>query len=346
MNRGINVKTIAAAAAVALTVACGSQPAPQQAAPPPAPKVATPAERAAWYQACWKLFNDKSWDAFKACYADSAESEQIDSGQPVARGADAVIASAKEFTTAFPDVKGTGELVFVHGDDVIGVYTLNGTHTGPLAGPGGKSIPATNKKVGYVMAHGIQTDATGAKVVKEYIYADNGTVMAQLGLSPAPARPVKDGGPAAPMVIVSSGADLESKNVAAFRGGVDAFNKHDTKGVADYNAPDAVYHDMTQPKDMDGKGNEAMLKEFIKAFPDCHLTINSLWGAGDYVVARGVFEGTNTGNSPSMGIRKPTGKAARMQFIEFTRYDGGKIKEDWLFFDGMAFATQLGLAGN
>lgn len=44
-----------------------------------------------------------------------------------------------------------------------------------------------------------------------------------------------------------------------------------------------------------------------------------------------------------MGITKPTGKAAKVRFLEITRIENGKIKEDWLVFDSLALATQLGL---
>lgn len=350
MIRLTGLKIVGAAVAAMTVVACSAQPAPPAVAEapsaPPAPKVLTGAERAAWYQECWTHFNNKSWPALKACYTETAESDQIDSGMPVAKGADAVIKSAQDFAAAFPDIKGTGQMVFVHGDDVVGVYLLNGTHAGPLPGPGGKAIPATNKKIGYSMVHVMQLDSTGAKGTKESMYADGGTLMAQIGLNPAPARPVMEGGPASPTVVVSTGSETETKNVAAFRAGADAFNKHDVKELASYNAPDAVFHDMTQPKDMDAKGNVAMIGQFFKAFPDCRLTIDSSWGAGDYVVSRGVFEGTNKGAAPAMGITKATGKPVRSQFIEITRMDGGKVKEDWLFFDSMAFAGQLGLLAN
>ena len=76
------------------------------------------------------------------------------------------------------------------------------------------------------------------------------------------------------------------------------------------------------------------------------LTVDAVWGAGDYIAARGIFEGTNTGASPSMGIKKATGKPVQSHFLEISKYENGKIKEDWLIFDSMAFAAQLGLLGS
>jgi len=337
------------AALVAISVACGGGQSQQQAAPaataPAAPKVLTAAGRATWYQGCWAHFNNKAWDQFKACYADTVESDQVDSGQPVGKGIDAVLASTKMLTGAFPDMKGTGELILINGDTIVSVYLLNGTHTGPLAGPGGQSIPATNKSIGYLQAHLAQTDSTGGKAVKEEFYSDSGTMMAQLGLSHAPARPVMTSATAAPKVVAAAGTPAEMSNAEASRVQMAAFNSHDARGVDAYNAPDAVFHEMAMPKDQTAKESLAGTRDMFKAFPDAKLAATSIWGAGDYVVAVGRFEGTNKGPMAAMGIKKATGKSVSVRYLDITRWESGKTKEEWLFYDGMAFATQLGIVG-
>jgi len=352
----VEARTIARAAAalvtstiVAASVACGGGQSQQQATSaamaPPAPKVLTAAERASWYQDCWAQFNNKAWDQFKACYADTVESDQVDSGQPVAKGIDAMLANTKMFTGAFPDMKGTGQLILVNGDTIAGVYLISGTHTGPLAGPGGPSIPATNKPIGYLQAHLAQTDSTGGKAVKEEFYADSGTMLAQLGLSPGPARPVMTSTTAAPKVVVAAGTPAEISNVEAARAQMAAFSSHDAKGVDAYNASDAVFHEMAMPKDQTAKESLAGTLDMFKAFPDAKLVPLSIWGAGDYVVVVGRFEGTNKGPMAAMGIKKATGKSVSVRFLDITRWESGKIKEDRLFYDGMAFAGQLGMMG-
>jgi predicted ester cyclase len=334
---------------VAATVACGGGPSQQQAAPaaaaPPAPKVLTAAERATWYQDCWTQFNNKAWDPFKGCYADTVESDQVDSGQPAAKGIEALLASTKMITGTFPDMKGTGELILINGDTIVSVYVINATHTGALTGPGGQSIPATNKPIGYLQAHLAQTDATGGKVVKEEFYSDSGTMMAQLGISPAPARPVMASTTAAPKVIVAGGTPAEMSNVETSRVQMAAFNSHNAKGVDTYNAADSVYHDMAMPKDQNSKENLAGTLDMFKAFPDAKLATSSIWAAGDYVVVTGRFEGTNKGPMAALGIKKATGKSVSVRYLDIARWEGGKIKEEWLFYNGMAFATQLGMVG-
>jgi len=330
---------------VVAALACGDAQPRQEAAgsATPAAKVLTAAERAAWYQACWEHFNNKAWGAFRACYADSVESDQVGSGQPHARGVDAMEASAKTFTAAFPDVKGSGELILVKGDTIVSVYVLSGTHSGPLLGPDGQSTPPTNKPIGFYQAHVVQTDATGSKVLKEELYSDSGTMMAQLGLNPAPARPVIASKTAAPTVVIASGTPAELSNVDRLRAQMAAYNSHDAKGVDSYNAPDLVYRDMSMPADQTAKEYLSGTLDMFKAFPDVKLVPLSAWGAGSYVVVAGRFEGTNKGPIPAMGIKKPTGKTVSARYLDIARWEDGRIKEEWLFYDGLAMAGQLGL---
>ena len=330
---------------VVVTAGCGGSQ-PRQDGPsaaPPVPAAPTAAERAAWYQDCWTQFNNKAWDTFRACYADTVESEQVDSGQPPARGADAVVGAHKAFTEAFPDVKGTGNLILVSGDAILSIYTLNGTHSGPLAGPGGQSIPATGKPIGFLQAHLLQTDSSGKKVAKEAFYSDSGTMLAQLGLNPNPARPVAMAAASAPTVVTAAGTPAELSNVDAARAQLAAFNSHDAKAMVAFNAPDVILREAASPKDTTVSESLAGALDMFAAFPDAKLVTSSVWGAGDYVVVAGRFEGTNTGPFAAMGVKKATGKPVAVRFVEITRWQGGKVKEDWLFYDGMAFAGQLGL---
>jgi predicted ester cyclase len=331
--------------AVVTILACrGAQPRREAVGDePPAPKVLTAAERAAWYQACWAQFNSKSWEQFRACYADTVESEQVGSGHPAARGIEAAMAINRGFTEGFPDVKGTGELILVNGDAIVSIYVLNGTHTGALLGSDGQSIPATGKPIGIRQAHRIRLDALGSRVVEEEFYSDTGTLMAQLGLNPMPARPVSTIAASPPTVVIAAGTPAELSNVDRMRAQMAAYNTHDAKGVDAFNAPGLVYHDMTMAADQTAKESLAGTLDFFRAFPDAKLVPLAAWGAGSYVVVAGRFEGTNKGPLAAMGIRKPTGKAVSARYLDIARWENGKIREEWLFYDGLAMAQQLGL---
>ncbi|MFO7695394.1 MAG: ester cyclase [Vicinamibacterales bacterium] len=309
----------------------------------PADKVLTAAERAAWYQACWAHFNEKAWDRFKACYADDAESDQVDSGQPRSKGPNAIEASAQSLAAAFPDIRGTGELILIKGESIVGVYVLNGTHTGSLLGADGHAIPPTSKPIGLRQAHVVQADSTGSRVVREELYSDSGTMMAQIGLNPAPARPVTTSAATAPIVVIAAGTPAELSNVEAARAQVAAYNSRDAKGVDAYNAPDLVHRNMAAPADQTAEETLAGMLAIFQAFPDAKLVPTSVWGAGSYVVVTGRFEGTNSGPLPAMGLKTASNRPVSVRYLSITRWENGKVEEEWLFYDGMAFAKQLGL---
>ncbi len=61
-------------------------------------------------------------------------------------------------------------------------YTITGTHTGPLMGPGGETIPATNKPI---RIQGLTVSKfEGGEITEEHDYSDQLGMMAQLGLAP------------------------------------------------------------------------------------------------------------------------------------------------------------------
>ena len=69
-----------------------------------------------------------------------------------------------------------------------------------------------------------------------------------------------------------------------------------------------MLHEIALPADSDKKKALASLKDLFKGFGDVKLTASQVYGAGDYVVVIGTFEGTNTGPMPDLGIKKKTDK--------------------------------------
>jgi predicted ester cyclase len=325
--------------AAALALAACSEPAPP---PAPSPTPRTAQDRAQRYLDCWNAFNNKAWDQFQTCYGDSAVSENVDDMPPTTTGAAAIIARGPEEAKAFPDRRGEVRLVLVNGDNVASIALYTATNTGEMPGPDGKPIPATNKPIGLLIAHTGQFDSTATFVVKDAAYIEQGTIMGQLGLSPAPVRPVETPTGAAPRIVLAKNDATESANVAATRTMLELVNKHDAKAMAAALPDDYKFTEIAQPKDMDKKATAANMEEFLRAFPDLKMTESSLWAAGDYVVLAGTFEGTNTGDIPSMKLKK-TGKKVTSRFLEIFRLENGQFKEDWLFYNGAAFAAQLGL---
>lgn len=316
---------------------------PAEVAPPKALPPATAEERSKWFKDCWNLFNTKDMNAFPSCYAENATSEQVDSGMPPLSGrVNLLEKGTKVFVTAMPDLTGEQQLTLVSGNDILAVVLLKGTHKGPLTGPQGEIAP-TNKKVGYLAVQHVQTTPDGRSVARERFLYDAGTFMSQLGLSPMPARKALEQGWTDKPWLVSTGSDAEKANVAALAAYTAAFNKHDASAVGALLTDDAVFSDAASPADRVGK--KEVLKaseEMMKAFPDAKIDQTGVWAGGDYVVSTGRFGGTNTGDMPSMKLKK-TGKSVNVEYYMVTRLAGGKLKNNWLFSNGMAFAGQLGL---
>jgi predicted ester cyclase len=325
-------------------VAVAAPPAtPAEAPKPAAPPPATLDERAKWFKECWASFNTKDWNKFSGCYAETASSEQVDMGMPALVGRSNVVdKNAKVFATAFPDLTGEHELTIVSGNDILSVVLLKGTHKGPLPGPQGE-VAATNKKIGYLAVQHVQTTPDGRLVAKERFMYDGGTFMTQLGLSPMPARKALEQGWADKPSLISSGSEAEKANLAVLGAYTSAFNKHDAAALAATMTDDVVFSDLAAPADRVGKKEVSKSsEEMFKGFPDSKIEQTAAWAAGDYVISTGRFMGTNTGDMPSMKLKK-TGKPVNIEYYMVTKVAGGKVKSNWLFSNGTAFAGQLGM---
>ena len=122
-------------------------------------------------------FNKGDLNAAIAPYAENAEVSEP-TGKYVGRAQ--ILASQKVWQTAFPDAKGDVTNQIAEGEQVLTEAIFRGTHTGPLAGPNGTTIPATNKKVEMRIAF-VDSFKDG-KIQRERAYYDLAGMMQQLGL--------------------------------------------------------------------------------------------------------------------------------------------------------------------
>ena len=324
-------------------------PAPVATTPPPAAPVApavppaTGAERAKLFQDCWAAYSAKDWAKFGPCYAEHATSEEVDSGKPVASGRADIVKHAQGQAAQAPDEVGELQLVLVNGNNMASVALLKGTNTGPLATPGGE-LPPTKKKFGFLAGHAVDLSDDGRAAAHDRFYADGGTFMGQVGLMKTPHRRVVDKSWAEKPVVIATGSDVEKANLAAAPKSLEAFNKHDLPALLAMMTDDVVFSEAASPVDQVGKkAVERSYKEMFKAFSDVKLEITRSWAAGDYLVWEGSMVGTNDGVMPSMRINKPTGKKVSSRFLEIDKIQGGKMKNIWIFDNGMSFAGQLGM---
>jgi len=83
------------------------------------------------------------------------------------------------------------------------------------------------------------------------------------------------------------------------------------------------------------------LADFIKAFPDLHLTIDDVITQGNKVVIRSTMSATNTGEFMGM---PPSGKRVTdIGGIDIVEVKGSKLGDHWGYVDTTSMMTQLGL---
>ncbi len=99
-----------------------------------------------------------------------------------------------------------------------------------------------------------------------------------------------------------------------------------------YRSPDEELHGTEALK--------AFLAGYHAAFPDLRMAIDELLVADDKAVIFFTLTGTHEG--PLMGI-PPTGKEMRVHGVIRSRFEDGRIVEEWEVLDQLAILTQLGV---
>jgi steroid delta-isomerase-like uncharacterized protein len=122
-----------------------------------------------------QTFNEERWEENEALWDPDGVWEEIGTGRTlgVAEG----VAAAKDWRTAFPDVRGTIENRLVDGNQVAGEIVWRGTNTGALMG-----MPPTGKSI-TVRAAMVVTEE-GGKIARLRHYLDIAGMMNQLGMAP------------------------------------------------------------------------------------------------------------------------------------------------------------------
>ena len=123
---------------------------------------------------------DEDQGALKELYAQDAVAETPDQG--TVSGPDAIAAWFGQFSTAFPDASWESAHKHESGNVAIDEGYVVGTNTGPLAMPGGESIPPTGKTV---RVRGCDAATVEEGLVKSHrFYFDQMDLLGQLGLAP------------------------------------------------------------------------------------------------------------------------------------------------------------------
>src|SRR5688572_26398214 len=102
---------------------------------------------------------------------------------------------------------------------------------------------------------------------------------------------------------------------------VKIFNDRDLSAVDDLVSPDCVEH-ARGPGDIDGAvGVRALAQSLWQAFPDGRFEQISVFGEGDMVCTRAVFNGTHQGHFYGVA---PTGRVVCLDSVDVVRVADGK----------------------
>jgi steroid delta-isomerase-like uncharacterized protein len=86
---------------------------------------------------------------------------------------------------------------------------------------------------------------------------------------------------------------------------------------------------------------QALFETYRSAFPDLHVLMNDLIATDDRVAIAFTLTGTHDG--ALMGL-EATGKRVKVNGTIFSRFEGGKIIEEWEILDQLSLFEQLGMA--
>ena len=82
-----------------------------------------------------------------------------------------------------------------------------------------------------------------------------------------------------------------------------------------------------------------LVKVYLTAFPDVHLTVEDAFGTGDRVTVRWVSRGTHLGTM--MGI-PPSNNKVEVMGISIFRMEASQVAEEWEGFDTLGMMQQIG----
>ena len=85
------------------------------------------------------------------------------------------------------------------------------------------------------------------------------------------------------------------------------------------------------------------VRRYHEAFPDLHIDIEELIVAGETVVLRAAFRGTDTGGYAG---RAATGRAVDEWVVTIMHFDGDRVIREWIGADKLGLFIQLGVVDN
>jgi len=125
-------------------------------------------------------YNARDWNLVEELHSKSVIGWSPEVPEP-RKGRKAIRKEFVDYALAFPDSRILAERIFGEKDWVFGEFMFSGTHKGPLPGPSGQMIPATNRplRLQYAIAFKLK----GGKITERHEYFDLLGMLTQLGLT-------------------------------------------------------------------------------------------------------------------------------------------------------------------
>ncbi len=287
-------------------------------------------------EGCWESFVSWDKDRFRACYAEHTEVGAVDAIPPelVHSPQEAVVLNGT-FRNAFPDFGADIQAIMVNGKKVAAIVLQTGTHKGRSLG-----MPPTNKKMSFYYSEAKVVDEAGL-TTRERAYADQTTLLVQLGLQEGVNIPTKEEPWPEKVRVVAKDDATEKANLAAFKASFDALAKGDLTGFSAAYADDATYRYMPQSAVVKGPKEIAKVRDYSVVAKPLVTTLLDAWAAGNWVVAETNVKGTLS--SDFGGVKGTKGKSWDQSYLEFLEFSQGKVKRHLVFANGLKFAVDVGL---
>lgn len=143
--------------------------------------------------------------------------------------------------------------------------------------------------------------------------------------------------------IVADGEGGRARARALIRIGEDGIARENDAALDAYFSGDFRFHGPEGDTDLDGL--KAAFAAMRAAFSEFQVRREMIIVQGDYIASRtsmtGVF--THPFSSPN-GVIQPTGKPMARDLTNIFRFDAqGRLAEEWVQYDSVAFMRQLGL---
>jgi predicted ester cyclase len=117
------------------------------------------------------------------------------------------------------------------------------------------------------------------------------------------------------------------------------WNGADPAVADDIVAPGYLIHDRDLAAQLRGPDLYRALADGTReVFPDMHLTVEDVFGAGDRVAARWTMTGTHEG---SLFGEEPTGREVQLPAVEINRFEDGLLAETWTQSDMFGLKQQV-----